>query len=417
MNDERTTVMVAAGGAPWESAALDALSGPGLVVLRRCVDLPDLLAAATAGTAQVAVVADDLPGLDASAVLHLLRHDVRTVAVSGSASAGVLRRMGVVEVVPEQLLADGGDPAGLAEAVRAAVVRELVTDPDPEPDRVPTAPEGATPGRVLAVWGPAGAPGRTTVAVGLAAELASRGSRVVLADLDPYGGAVAQQLGVLDEVSGVLAAARRANAGELDASGFAACPRLAADGLELLTGLPRADRWVEVRDGVVDEMLGLGARGAHVVADTGFSLEDDESGLGRLGAGRNRMTLEAVSAADEVVVVGAADPVGLSRLARALVDLGDTCPGTRVRVVVNRMRDSLGWAEDDIRGMVEGFSRPTGIHFLPDDRVACDRALVAGRALTETGDSALRRAIAEVATALVPENLPAPARTRGLRRR
>ena len=58
----------------------------------------------------------------------------------------------------------------------------------------------------MAVWGPAGAPGRTTVAVGLAAEIGRR-HRTLLVDADPYGGAVAQQLGVVDEVSGVLAGA------------------------------------------------------------------------------------------------------------------------------------------------------------------------------------------------------------------
>ncbi len=76
-----------------------------------------------------------------------------------------------------------------------------------------TSPSG---GRVLVVWGPAGAPGRTTVAVGLASEIAAAGHECLLLDVDAYGGAVAQHLGVLDEVSGLLAAARAANAGQLD---------------------------------------------------------------------------------------------------------------------------------------------------------------------------------------------------------
>src|SRR6185436_2605907 len=126
---DRTAALVAAAGAPWESAALQALTGAGLVVLKRCVDLPDLLASAGSGQADVAVVSSELPGLDGAAVTHLLRHDVRTLAV-------------------------------------------------------------------VAVWGPAGAPGRTTVAVSLAAELSRRRRRVVLADVDPWGGSVAQHLGV-----------------------------------------------------------------------------------------------------------------------------------------------------------------------------------------------------------------------------
>jgi hypothetical protein len=94
--------------------------------------------------------------------------------------------------------------------------------------------------------------------------------------------------------------------------------------------------------------------------------------------------------------------VGLSRLARALVEVREVTSGAPVRVVVNRMRPSLGWKELDIAGMVEGFARLSGLHFLPDDRPSVDRALVAGRTLTEVGDSPLARGIGELVDALAP---------------
>ena len=317
---DRTAVLVAAAGAPWESGALQALTGAGLVVLKRCVDLADLLASAGSGQADVAVVSSELPGLDAAAVTHLLRHDVRTLAVGAEGVRG-LARIGVVDVLPVDAVAD------LADALQRVTTEDLVPDPEPDPDLPVPEPGGRSEaGRVVVVWGPAGAPGRTTVAVSVAAELARRRRRVVLADLDPWGGSVAQHLGVLDEVSGLLAAARLANAGELDRRRFAATRRMVGDRLEVLTGLPRADRWPEVRDGVAAEILERAAEGADVVVDTGFALEDTESDFGRPGAGRNRMTLEALRAADEVLVVGAADPVGLTRLARGLVELGEVRP-------------------------------------------------------------------------------------------
>jgi hypothetical protein len=70
------------------------------------------------------------------------------------------------------------------------------------------------------------------------------------------------------------------------------------------------------------------------------------------------------------------------------------------------MRDSLGWSRRDIVGMVEGYVRPAGVHFLPEDRSTTDKALVGGRALTEVGDSALRRALAEVLLGVLPEAAP-----------
>ena len=70
-------------------------------------------------------------------------------------------------------------------------------------------------------------------------------------------------------------------------------------------------------------------------------------------------------------------------------------------VVVNRMRDSLGWSRRDIVGMVEGYIRPAGMHFLPEDRATTDKALVTGRSVVELGDSPLRRGLVEVHDAVL----------------
>ncbi|HEY0952244.1 AAA family ATPase, partial [Nocardioides sp.] len=238
-----------------------------------------------------------------------------------------------------------------------------------------------------------------TVATALAAESARRGRRTLLVDADPYGGSVAQQLGILDEVSGLLSAARLAAAGQLEER-YASVQRALDPRLSVVTGLPRGDRWVEVRTGAVEHLLEVGREHGEVVADTGFSLEEDPAPDLGTRPGRNQMTLGALEVADEVVVVGSADPVGLSRLARGLVELRELTGGRPVHVVVNRMRPTLGWSERDIAGMVAGFARLAGLHFLPDDQAAVDRALVAGRTLVEVGDSPLVRAIARLADAL-----------------
>ena len=65
--------------------------------------------------------------------------------------------------------------------------------------------------------------------------------------------AVAQQLGVLDEVSGLLSAARLAAAGQLDER-FASVCRGVGEHLAVVTGLPRPDRWREVRPAQVDQL-------------------------------------------------------------------------------------------------------------------------------------------------------------------
>lgn len=378
MTGARPCVLVLAGGAGWESAVLPALGDAGMVVLRRCVDIVDLVATASTRQAGIAVVDGGLP-LDAETVDALGRHDVAVVALlPAGADATRLERLGVAACVPP-------DPATVVAAVGALARHEAEPRPaEPDEDRPPA-------GRTVAVWGPGGAPGRTTVAIGLAAVRAAGGARMTLVDADPYAGTVAQQLGVLDEVSGLLVVARLANAGALDPAGLGGAVRGVGERLEVLTGLPRPDRRAEVRPGVMPRVLRAAAVRGDVVVDTGFCLEEGS---------RDQMSVESVTAADEVVVVGGAEPVGLARLARALVELGELAPGIAPHVVVNRMRSSLGWSERDVTGMIGDYARPAGVHLLPDDRGTLDRAAVSGRSLAELGDSPLLAALTRLAGAV-----------------
>ncbi len=401
MTRGRLSVLLAAAGEPWEAKALSLLA-PGASpadVHKRCVDLQDLVATARTGLAQVALVSGRLAGLDADSVGILDRAGVGLVAVVGAgddeATTARLLRLGVRRTLAADL---EGLVTVLAEVSRAADADEELRALAAPTTGSPSGP----PGRLTAVWGPTGAPGRTTVATGLAAELAHRRLDTFLVDADPYGGAVGQHLGILDEVSGLLSAARSANAGRLDRVALAGAARGVGDHLRVLTGLPRPDRWSEVRAAAFEDLLDRAVTIAeHVVVDAGFSLEQDAHDPFGGPPRRNGMTLTALEHADQVVVVGSADPVGLARLARGLVDLQSVLPAAQVHVVVNRNRPTLGWSEPEVRGMVEGFLRPASVTFLPDDRAAADRALVSGRSLVESGDSALRRGIETLAAALL----------------
>jgi len=394
-------VVLLAAGEAWESPALaDLEQHREIVVLKRCVDVDDLLASVTSGQADVAVVSLDAPGLDPASIAHLRRHDVRPIAVTAAPADDLdvreqAQRLTIRAVVSVRDLTSLPEVVATVEDIADTRARAI-------DEALPEAPvTDDVEGRLVVVWGPTGAPGRTTVATNLAAEVARRGSATVLVDLDPYGGAVAQQLGILDEVSGLLSASRLAGSDHLE-DRFATVCRGVDDHLSVITGLPRADRWREVRGAHVERLLETARSRGHVVVDTGFSLEEDPASDFGGRPGRNTLTLTALDAADEVVVVGAADPVGLARLARGLVELRDRGTGAPVRVVVNRMRGSIGWSEKDIAGMVEGFSRVAGLHFLPDDRGGADKALVTGRALVEGGDSSLVRGLGALADAIFP---------------
>lgn len=135
-------------------------------------------------------------------------------------------------------------------------------------------------GTVIAVWGPAGAPGRTTVAIQLAAELAGHGQSVALIDADTYGGTVAPALGLLDESPSFAAACRLAahdglTIAELERVGARyTSPRGA---FWVLTGIGRASRWPEVGADPVAKSISVCRDWVdYIVVDTGFNLESDE---------------------------------------------------------------------------------------------------------------------------------------------
>lgn len=380
-------------------------------VVRRCADVTDLLSAAAAGTAQAALLSPELRGLDSDVMYRLLAAGVRPIGVVGrSDEPGErrLRQLGVTDIVSVE-----DDPSVVAEAIRRAVAGAgttrdfplLSVGADPLADGA-TGDAPGTRGEVIVVWGPTGAPGRTTVALGLADAFARAGQHTLLVDADVYGGVVAQAIGLLDEAPGLAAAARLHSAGGLDVAELAAQCRALGDRLRVLTGIARPDRWPEIRaDAVTDVLERARMLTAVTVVDCGFCLEQDEElAYDTLAPRRNGATLAALEAADTVVVVGTADPIGLARLIRGLAELDEAVPATPRRVVVNRTRRGVT-PGDPQREIADVLSRHAGVEdvaFLPEDRDACDRALGAGRMLADVAPSVgLSKALRRLASSLI----------------
>ncbi|MCY7413285.1 MAG: ParA family protein, partial [Salinibacterium sp.] len=179
---------------------------------------------------------------------------------------------------------------------------------------------------VIAVWGPSGAPGRTTIAIGIAAELAAHGHSVALADVDTHGASIGPTLGMLDEAPGFAAACRLAGNESLTIEEFERISQRyesGSGGFWVLTGIGRPSRWPELSATRVATTITIARDWVdYLVLDMASSLENDEEISSDLMAPRrNAATITALRAADRIVAVGSADPVGLSRFLRSYVDL------------------------------------------------------------------------------------------------
>jgi len=254
-------------------------------------------------------------------------------------------------------------------------------------------PAGARDGRgtVIVVWGPAGAPGRTSLAIGVASELAALGHAVVLADVDTHGASIAPALGMLDEAPGFAAACRLAGNNALthdELERIAQRYRSPLGDFRVLTGIGRPSRWPELSGERVSAVIALCRTWVdYTVLDVGSSLENDEEISSDLFAPRrNAAAVTAVRDADRLIAVGAADPVGLSRFLRAYVDLEEVASTSDVTVVMNRVRASaIGM---NPHGQVtQTLSRFGGIEspvLVPHDQGAFDGAVLSGRSLADS---------------------------------
>lgn len=361
----------------------------------------DMLAAATDASSRVWDALRDADTIVLHATRAVLvpeviamcdRNGVRIVPLADRAA----ERRSVASFGLADALDLGADGDALADAVRA---------PGVDRDAAPGAQRER--GSVTVVWGPHGAPGRTTLSLGIGAALALRGVRVALVDADTHAPSIAQRLDLPDEAPGFPAACRQTDYGVLDGpelTRLSAPVDIAGSPIDVLTGINRPSRWPELSASRVAAALDV-ARGwaEHTVVDVGASLETDEEIASDVEAPRrNQAALAALAAADTVVAVASADPVGLARFVRGLARLEEIAPRTPRVLVVNRLRaGTFGVdAERQVRAALGQYVGGEAAWFLPDDPRGADHALLRAVPVLPRRRAPLAHAVGRLAATL-----------------
>ncbi len=370
--------------------------------------------------------ADRIPGSETAAavagadtVLLQVSRDTLTAATVSFCDRAGTRIVALCDTDEAERLAAA---FGIVAVVPAGLEAWRVADALAKTPVASSAPPDDTRGRTIVVWGAAGSPGRTTVAVELAIELARGDRHVGLIDADTHAPSMALALGLPDEGPGFASACRQAELGGLDGRELTRISQPLGRGVDVLTGLNRPGRWPELSEQRVSAALAECRQWAdYTVVDVAASLERDEEIMSDLAAPRrNAATLAALASADLVVAVVGADPVGVSRYLRQQPDLRAAIGATPVAVVANRLRPgALGIdARGQVRRTLDRFGAVSDVWFLPHDPRSADAALLAARPIAEVAPRspftlALRRFAGE---AVAPA--PAPVRAaRGIRRR
>lgn len=195
---------------------------------------------------------------------------------------------------------------------------------------------------VVAIWGPHGSPGRSTVALNLAYEL-SLSKRTLLVDLDLVSPSQSMLLGLGETQPGITAVARLIRQGRLNAEEL---QRLSihikhkSAKLRFLPGLSAPNRWNEVTEETVSQLLQIAKIDFEfIVLDLSASLEDrlvsPESPTTRNGA-----TRAALEHASQVVTVVKNSKVSLQNYVNQFMDL-QSLNKNRILVINMSANDKL----------------------------------------------------------------------------
>lgn len=236
--------------------------------------------------------------------------------------------------------------------------------------------------KLISVWSAGGSPGRTTLAVSFASELADSGKRIFLVDVDTYAPSIDLVLGLGDHPAGLAAACRLVGQERLDLEQIERLSTVLAVGsgsITVMTGLSGANRWPEISSEKLDDLLMVASEHFDfVVLDVAHPITEGLR-IPTSATDRNAVTRWAVAYSDIVVCVCAGDPIGISRYLESATQLSELKPRGELLTLVNRMRTSvLGpSAKQQITDSLARLGQISVSGFIPDDPASADAALKA----------------------------------------
>jgi Flp pilus assembly CpaE family ATPase len=396
MNAPRLAVLI--GTHRDAQALVPALQQSRFDLSHQFLEASQLLEAIDAGSVDVVLVSTGPRGLDLSSLSNLSRRRFPLVVLDSQphhqrwvAFAGVV----LATVASAELVLGGLDAALRGERMRQPVDRSAEAAPpmktvpaDESDSAVELRAAAEATGKIFGIVGGHGAPGRSTLALNLAA-LLGQVAAVALVDVDRGAPVLAARLGANTNKNLVTVAHMAPSA--LDEWTAALSRDLqpivqddSSHGL-FLAGLPRPDS--PVQDGFLDALLdALRARFDYVVCDTGVQWLDGD-----------RTTLVPMQRADTVLLVATPDAGGMWRARQALDRLRTHVGPNRIGVVVNQHRSHKDYDRWEIE---YALGEPLSA-VLPFDPNACWRAVEQRRPVVLTDyRSSLTRSLVQFAERL-----------------
>lgn len=368
-------------------------------VARHVHDLSELLGIAQTGIVQAALIVSGTEQLNVSTLSLLQSYGIAVIVLRDPGDDVVLGHEHVVsslaevsEVIKE---IEQAVEAGIAAPEPAS--NESADEPFTNAQsQTPAEEEPSKNGEVVTIWGSAGAPGRSTLAVQLAACAAEKGKAVCLIDADTYVPAIAGILGISEDYSTFSQLAHYAEKGALNRNNFKDTISSIKHGktsFDVATGITSADRWPEIRQSAFERVLSV-ARDIYdyIVVDINHLVEaDEEISFDGIVPLRNGCSITALEQADHLFVLGSADAIGIPRVLKSIDLLNGhhlmLSANTQVHVWINKLRASAIGNKPE-QHLENAWNRYGGKYpiegFISWDLELFDRMLLTGQTIFET---------------------------------
>jgi MinD-like ATPase involved in chromosome partitioning or flagellar assembly len=261
--------------------------------------------------------------------------------------------------------------------------------------------------KLISFWSAHGSPGKSSLAISVAAELVSNQKQVLLIDADTHGPSIDVLLGLNDHPAGLAAACRLVFQQRFDAEQLERLSvnlEVGKNHLSVMTGLSSSSRWPEISEEKFSGLIDVAqASYDFVILDLASSIESDVAQVSSLQQ-RNCVSRWALKNSDQVVAVCGADPVSIARHLDSISALSDIQVKAEVITIVNRLRVSVlgSSAKSQILETLFRLGQIQVAGFIPDDPAAADAALRSSIPLAlGKRSSAARQAIALITKTLI----------------
>jgi MinD-like ATPase involved in chromosome partitioning or flagellar assembly len=371
----KTEILLAINDSQWELALGRTIAESStLKIGRRCVDITEVLTMLEVNEFKICVISSDVQHLDYEVLADIQAKDCLAVGVFSDGDlvkANQLAQLGFEKIIAFSQ----NDPDSFLNNLLVCVSEKFGLS------NGEATKTGDTPG-LIAVWGTAGSPGRTSLAIDIAATLDQPARPCLLIDADVQAPAIAASLGISEEISGISAAIHQAQIGKLNHESLLDCIRRDKNNLAVLTGILNPDRWIEVRINGLTKVLNFSSQYfAHQIVDLSANLPDTKDASYREFESNLKFghTSGVLQIAEKVIFVINGNPLGVIRAAEILQNQITFSP-EKLLIVVNKVNNySFGKSGTKlIENVLHRFIAANKIWFHPESLEAYAKAWLKG---------------------------------------